>query len=597
MTVGASKTGLFALTFEAQAYAPLSTRIAVQYLIDGNPDPLDQGLGNNGTGADLVEDFSAGNGFGEWNTLFLSRQVVLTGGTHTITVQVMETPLTSADGNAILYGPALGIIGYNTIDGQHSADGLQSQTVVSPDSSNPGQQDITAGSWQTVSTLSVPVAGIRSGLYSLNFQAQGLTSNANRVYVRYLIDGNPDPLDEAVATSASSADATTDFLNGLGNGTWHTLTLTGLLSLTAGTHTIAVQVYCTQSQGGSQPDLIVSTPQLSVTGYNNITPTSSTGGTGGGTGSTIPPPGTTTFTYNAATQVLVVTGTARNDIFRYSQSSSLVTPAGGGTPTLVTVYTFSDNGVAQSYTSNQLSQVYVYGNGGTDTAYIYTNDTYTGADGKTHETVENLSLGAGGGILQQVNSSGVFTNFMQLLHVANIYGYMGHADSAQLHDSPGNDMFVSAGLASYLTGTGYYDYISGATAVTAYATTGHDIAYQYDGSGASTYTVQGVTSSVMAGTDHGVTFTNTAIGFHYNYGIARHSGDIANFYDAPGTDEFVGEAKTSWMYSYVGRVETMYMQANGFSHVNAFASAGALDYSFNYAPTVNTVTGFKHVVG
>lgn len=159
-------------------------------------------------------------------------------------------------------------------------------------------------------------------------------------------------------------------------------------------------------------------------------------------------------------------------------------------------------------------------------------------------------------------------------------------------------MFVSAGLSSYLQGTGYYDYISGAPAVTAYAaSTGRQTAYQYDGSGPSTYTVTGVTSSVMTGTDQGVTFTNTALGFHFNYGIARHSGDIANFYDGPGTDEFVGEATTSWMYSYTGATETMYMQANGFSHVNAFASSGSADYSFNYAPTVNTETGFHHIVG
>jgi hypothetical protein len=599
-SVSSNKTGMFSLAFEAQAFAQLGARVSVRYLIDGNPDPHDAAVSSNGPGADLVEDLTDGFGGGDWETLWLNRQLVLTGGTHTVTVQVTETTLTTSDLGVTLYAPTLGIIGYNIVDAQHSADGLQTQTVTSPDPVNAGQQDITAGSWQTVASLSVPVAGIRSGLYTLNFEAPALASGSNRVFVRYLIDGNVDPNDAAVASSASGADATIDFFNGHGAGTWHALTLNSLLALPSGTHTITVQVFCTTGSPGDAPDLVVSTPQLSVVGYNNITPGGSTGGTGGGTGGgTIPPPSTTTFAYNPSTQVLVVNGTSHVDTIRISQSTKLVTPAGGGTPALVTTYTFSVNGSSVSYTSNQLSQVYVYGNGGNDTASLYTNDTYTGADGNTHATVENLSLGAGGGILQQINGSGIATNFLQLLHVPNIYGYMGNEDTAQLHDSPGNDMFVSAGLTSYLTGVGYYDYVSGATSVTAYATTGHDTAYQYDGSGASIFTATGVTSSVMTGTDGaaGVTFTDTAQGFHFNYGIARHSGDTANLYDGPGTNVFVGQAKLSYMYSYAGSVQTMYNQAAGFSSVNAFATAGSIDYSFNYAPTVNSVTGFKHIVG
>jgi Planctomycete extracellular len=597
VTVGPTKTGLYDLTFQAQAFAQLSTRISVRYLIDGNLDPRDVADSSNGNGADVTEDITNGFGGGDWHTLFLTHPVVLTGGTHTVTMQVMETPLTVSDSGATLYAPTLSLIGYNTIDGQHSADGLQSQTLANPDAGSPGQQDVTEGSWQTVANLSVPVAGIRSGLYSFSFQASGLTSYSNRVYLRYLIDGNPDPNDATPATSASQADATVDFFNGFGAGTWHTLALTGLVSLAAGTHTISVQVWCTMEGVNNQPDLVVSTPTLRVTGFNNLTP----GSTGTG-GTTTPPPSTATFSYNPTTQVLVVNGKATNDLFRMTQSSKLVTPpstTGGGTPTpmLVTTYTFSVNGSSVSYTSNQLSQVQIYGNGGNDSAYIYTNDTYTGSDGKTHATPELLSLGAGGGILQKFDASGNPVNFMQLFHVANIYGYMGNEDSAQLHGGPGNDMFVSAGLASYMTGIGYYDYVTGATSVTAYAGAGHDTAYQYDGSGASVFTATGITSSVMTGTDKGVTFTNTALGFHFNYGIARHAGDTANLYDSPGSDVFIGQKTLSWMYSYTGSVETMHNQVSGFTSVNAFSTAGGIDYSFNYAPTVNSVTGFKHVVG
>jgi hypothetical protein len=595
VTVGANKTGLFALSFEAQAFASLGTRVEVQYLVDGNPDKLDAARGSNGTGADLTVDLGD-RGSGQWDTLFLTHQVVLTGGTHTVTIQVMESPLTSSDSGVVLYAPTMSLIGYNTIDTQHSADGLQSQAVVSPDSSNPGQQDITAGSWQTVATLSVPVAGIRSGLYSLNFQAQGIASGSNRAFIRYLIDGNVDPNDEAVATSLSGADSTVDFYTTGSSSSWQTLTLSTLLALTAGTHTISVQVECTTPSGNSLPDLTVSTPQLSVTGYNNITPgTGSTGGTGG-TGGTIPPPSSTTFAYNPATQVLVVNGTAHNDIFRFTQSSKLVTSA-GGTASVATTYTFTVNSSTISYTSNQLSMVYLYGNGGNDSAYIYGNNSYLDATGKTHALPENLQFGAGGGMLQMVNATGVATNFLQLLHVPNIYGYLGNADSAQMYSAPGSAMFVSAGLTSYLTASGYYDYVSGAATVTAYANTGHQTAYQYDGSGPSTFTVTGVVSSVMTGTDKGVTFTNSAMGFHFNYGIARHTGDTANLYDTTGTNEFVGETTVSWMYSYTGAVETMYNQVTHFTSVNAFATSGSADYSFNYAPKVNTVTGFKHIVG
>ena len=47
----------------------------------------------------------------------------------------------------------------------------------------------------------------------LNFQAQAWSDVANRVFVRYLIDGHIDATDQAATLSASAADTTVDFLD------------------------------------------------------------------------------------------------------------------------------------------------------------------------------------------------------------------------------------------------------------------------------------------------------------------------------------------------------------------------------------------------
>jgi hypothetical protein len=590
VTVGANKTGLFDLTFQAIANDTLNTRVQVRYLIDGQLDPRDVAVSSAGNGADVTEDFIEG-GSGQWHTLLLSHQLTLSVGTHTVAIQIMTTTLINADaGPLTVYTPVLSLVGYNTIDAQHSADGLQSQTPVG----GAGPVDVTAGAWQTVATLSVPVAGIRSGLYALGFQAQAQSDGANRVYLQYLIDGKVDPNDVGITQSASEADAVEDFSSGTDTGTWHTLSLMRMLNLTPGTHTITVQVWAAQ-QADSGPDLVVAAPVLHVTGFNNITPAGSTGGTGGtgGTGSTGNP--NSTFYYNGTTGVLTINGTAGNDSFKFSQ----VTHAAAVTGALTTSYTFTLNNASVTYTSAQLTGVVVNGNGGTDTATLTTSDTYRGIDGFMHETLEQALLGPGGGILQKFDAGGNPFTFMQLLHFSKISAFMGSADSAQLTGSSAVvNTFVSAGLTSYMSGTGYYDYVSGAPSVTATsANPAHDFAYQYDGSGASTYTAQGVTSSTMTGLDKGLRFANTAVGFHFNTGIARHSGDVANLYAAPGTDIFVGQKTEAYIYAYTGKVQTMNDLASGFGHVYAFGSAGGNDGSYNYAPTINTVTGFKRIVG
>jgi hypothetical protein len=578
VTVGANKTGIYDLTFQEQAYSSLENRAMVRYLIDGQPDPRDLALGTTGTGADTTEEFSDGYGDGGWQTLLLTHQLVLAPGTHTISVQV-ECTSTGVNGSDLhVYTPVLTLFGYNVIDGQHAIDGVQTQTPASPVSGAAGQQDLTAGTYQTVATKTITVAGIASGVIDLGFQAQAQATDNNRVYVRYLIDGQPDPNDQAIASSGTGADATFDFFANFGNDAWHTLELMRTLTLTPGTHTISVQVECTQQGAADGQDLVVYAPVMHLTGYNNVTPTSHT-------------TGTTPFSYNATTGVLTITGSPGNDVFKFTQATQA---ASGGA--LTTTYTFTLNGASVSYNNTQLNSVIVDGSGGTNTATLYANNTYLGTGGQTQAVQEQVTLGAGGGSLQ-LYSGGSPHTFLQLMHFADIFAYMGHADNAVIYGAAGEtNTLTMSGLSTTMSGNGYSDSVSGAGSVTAYSASSTDKAYLYDGSGPSTFTATGTTSSTMTGTDHGQSFSNTAMGFHVNYGIARHSGDFANLYDSPGNDNFVGQATQSFMDSYAGSVQTMDNVASGFAQVKAYFNAGGNNYSYNYAPSVNFVTGTFHQV-
>jgi hypothetical protein len=580
VTVGPNKTGVYDLAFQAQARAIMRDHIAVRYLIDGKIDPSDVALTSIGTGADTSEDFSAGNGWGDWHTLLLLHELALTPGNHTISIQVQSDTTVSETANLTVYTPTLSLIGYNLVDGVRGAGGLQTQLPASAVNTAPGQQNLTAGSWQTVASQSVSIVGPRTGLYDFGFQAQALSQFANRVYVRYLIDGQPDPNDLAVAQSSSEADAVVDFNDYTVADSWHSLFLAQLLSLTPGNHIVSVQVYSTTPSPNDQPDLVVAAPTMHLMGFNNVS-------------MSVTPGNPSTFSYDPASHVLTVNGRATVDQFKFTQMTQ---SAADGT--LSTLYTVTMNGSSLTYNSSQLAAIVVKGYGGRNSAQLFTNDTYVGADGLTHETPEQISMAPGGAILQKLDGNGSPYNFLQLMGFTNIRANMGHADSAQLHDSQNNDTFVTVGLTSTMTGFGYKEYVHGAGSVTGFSTTGHDIAYQYDGSGPSTFTATGVTSSTMTGTDQGQSFTNTALGFKYNYGIGRHKGDIANLYDSPGNDVFVAVGTVSSLYSATNRgAYTMFNQATGFGHVNAFSTAGGTDLSYNHAPGLNSVSGFKRVFG
>src|SRR5207253_2983672 len=114
------------------------------------------------------------------------------------------------------------------IDGQISAGGLQTQALSSPDSGATTQQTIASGAWQTVASAPLTIGARSTGFAELDFQAEAAASAANRVLVRYLIDGRVDTSDASANLSPTAADAAVDFLDGLGSPVWHTLSLNRL---------------------------------------------------------------------------------------------------------------------------------------------------------------------------------------------------------------------------------------------------------------------------------------------------------------------------------------------------------------------------------
>ncbi len=564
VTVGGSQTGVYDLAFQAQAFTSMKNRALVRYLIDGKPDPADAGLAASPGAADTVEDFYDGFGGGAWHTLFLTHQLNLSAGTHTITVQVECTSHGLLGQDLLVFTPTLGLTGYTVIDGTHAADGVQVQTPA-------GAQSITAGAWQTVASKQITLNATNTGTFAFGFQAQAFADRGNRVFVRYLIDGRPDPNDVAASLSPNTADATVDFLDSLGTGgTWQTLALTRLLSLPAGTHTIAVQVECTDPGPTPGQDLSVYAPVLHLTSFNAI-------------------PQSPYFHLDPGTATLIINGTAGNDQFTFSQSTSIVS----GAP--VTTYHFSMNGATANYTSAQVHTVVVNGGGGNDAAVLNTNDTYVGSDHKPHETTELAAFGAGGGVLDRVNASGSAVSFLYVNSFAKVTLNMGRADVASLFADPSQaNTYTTAGLTATMAGSNYSYQVNGAGAVYGYAASARDRSYQNDGSGASTYTVSGTAFSVMQGTDQRRSFFNEGLGFVYNYGIAHHaSQDIAIIYDSPNNDVFVGGTSYSYLYSDDASGNfAMFDAVSGFGKVYAYSFVGGIDVAINHDPTVNILTGF-----
>jgi hypothetical protein len=301
------------------------------------------------------------------------------------------------------------------------------------------------------------------------------------------------------------------------------------------------------------------------------------------------PPG---FSYSLATKVLTLTGSN----FVFTQS----TTASGGA--LHTDYTFTIDGYAATLPDSMLSRVVANGASPSNVATLVTNDTYFGTDFLTHETAEAITLGNGGGKVQKLDSQNVAHDFLSLNNFQTVYATAGTADAGAILSTPGvKNVFVGAGSYAYMNSGNLaqdFNYIHGAKGVYGYASGPGDFAYEYDGSGASSYLASGTAYSSMTGTDGGASFFNEGIGFTTNFGIAQHPGqDTATFYDSPNNDVFVGNTTSSYMYSSSDGVNlTEYDYVQGFSQVSASSFVGGTDYAYDYDPSVNQVSGFTRLV-
>jgi hypothetical protein len=298
--------------------------------------------------------------------------------------------------------------------------------------------------------------------------------------------------------------------------------------------------------------------------------------------------------YDAAAKTLTITGGAATNTFTYQQATTQ--DAAGN---LHTTFTITLNGNNASYPDTTLTQVVVSASGSGNTANISTNDTYTGNDGKRHETVEEAIIGAGGtGTLYRTDAAGNQSVFMTLSGFTHEYDYAGSADPGLIIGTAGTqNFFVSAGAYAYMNSGSAFYFIGGAKYVYGFSANTYDVAYHYDGSGASALVISGVAYSFMVGTDKGASFFNEAVGFQTNYGIAQHPGqDTAYFYDSPLNDVFVGHTGASYMYSDNSSgqyVEFDYTQ--GFALVYAYSFVGGTDDAYVYDTAVNQVAPYDPV--
>jgi len=153
---------------------------------------------------------------------------------------------------------------------------------------------------------------------------------------------------------------------------------------------------------------------------------------------------------------------------------------------------------------------------------------------------------------------------------------------------------VTAGGYSYMVAPSSFSLISGGAYVYGYAAGPTDQAWQYDGSGPSTFVASGIAYSTMSGTDQGQAFFNEAVGFTVNYGIALHAGqDVAYIFDSPLNDTFAGYSTVSYMYAdNPNGTLAEFDEAEGFATVYAQSFVGSIDFAYIYDSGRNITTGF-----
>jgi hypothetical protein len=292
----------------------------------------------------------------------------------------------------------------------------------------------------------------------------------------------------------------------------------------------------------------------------------------------VTPPG---FSYDSSTKVLTIAGGA-GSTFAYSQFSA-VDAAG----VLHTLYGFTlasgSSTPSLSLPDALLTRINASAAGSGNTAYLYTNDTYTGSDGQKHETEEEVVLGAGGaGQLYKVDAQGNGTLLMQLGGFTSEYTFAGHADGGVITGTAGvQNTYVSAGPYAYMNSGSAFYYVGGGQFVYATAAGAQDAAYHYDASVGNTLVFSGTAYSFLMGTANSQSYFNEAVGFGTNRGIATHAGALAIFYDSPGDDTFAGFSDHSQMTAGSAGAYTEFDYAGDFAAVYAYSFVGGHDTATN----------------
>jgi Putative Ig domain len=299
------------------------------------------------------------------------------------------------------------------------------------------------------------------------------------------------------------------------------------------------------------------------------------------------------FSYDIPSKTLTITGSN----FTYSQAT---TNGEGG---LQTNYTFAMDGFFETLPATTVARVVVNNPGpNAGSATLFTNDTYVGSDGLTHETSEIVLLGpldlgsaGGNGLIQKVDANGNAANFLQLINFPTSLAFVGPADNGRLYGTAGvtNTLYTVGGY-SYMQAPGILHQISGAAYVYGYAAGPSDTELLFDGSGPTAVVISGTAFSYASGTDNGQAFFNVGVGFRVNEGIAQHPGqDIAYMLDSQQSDVFVGLSTNSYMYNTDGNGNiNMLNEVFGFATVYAESFVGSIDFAYIYDSSRNITTGF-----
>src|SRR5262249_27170352 len=142
----------------------------------------------------------------------------------------------------------------------------------------------------------------------------------------------------------------------------------------------------------------------------------------------------------------------------------------------------------------------------------------------------------------------------------------GGSDTANLSDSPGNDVFTAGadGRAALDYQTAGHVNVTNFASVAVTATAGSDNAYLSGRPGTpNTFTASPTTATLAGGG-----YTVSVVGFKAVRATAGSSQDVANLYDSAGDDLYAGTPDSSTLQSaQQGGVASYFNVAIGFGHV------------------------------